>query len=142
SGRDRQHALFALLGEPWRKAKRNHFRSNLSFAADVLIAADCARTLPFPDGLIETTALALMDTLLADVAGQLPQGALELMVRLGQIQRALDYAKLSLHPVLMITLHADLVRGFTAMADKGKAFLYPILQQGLEICVAHSDQSH
>jgi hypothetical protein len=142
SGGPLQRSLFTLLGKPWRLAKRKHYRSNLSFSADLAAAAECARVLPFPDALIETATLALMDTLLADANRKLPGEALEMMVRLGQIQRAFDYIQPDVDSFELIQRLADMARGFTAGADSSMRFLYQVLQQGLEVCAANPDQSH
>ncbi len=83
--------LLALVAEPWRALKRRRLHSNWSFTDDVQLAAGVAGERSFPVAAAHTGRLTLMRSVLEDVVEQIPDRTLDVMVRVGQLQRALDY---------------------------------------------------
>jgi hypothetical protein len=127
-----QQKLLGIIGEPWRIAKRKHYNSNFAFELDLGKAAKCAQQLPFPQALVQTAKLAIMQTLLEDVNRHLPEGSLEVMVNLGQIQRAFDNIGPELSTSEVILRLAEAIRGFRLLGNEGKTFIYRALSEGLK----------
>lgn len=138
---DLKRKLFPLLREPWRRAKRERFGSNFSFDDDLVIAAEVAQTLPLAEMLIETSALVLMSVAITRAAGDLPEGAAEVMVGIGQVQRAMDYLRPTLRPHNGITLTAEVIKGLRRH-EGATAILRRLVDQGLEWCASDPERSH
>lgn len=135
-----QKRLRDLLGEPWRKLKREYYHSNWSFETDLEKASKSLAGCPFPEALVETARLLLMKTILQRL--QVPVGALEVMARLGQTSRALDFIRPNLHPLKKIMCYGEILRGMAAREDTDEDLMYEIIHQGLQMISKDPDHQH
>jgi hypothetical protein len=136
-----RRALIELMGPAWRRAKRRHHGGHAVFAADLGTAAEVAIALPFPDSVIAVATLALMHTQLAEVATAVPSGAIETMVRIGQLQRALDMLQPELDVDAQLRVIAELLRGLAATGAAGTPLFVQLLQRGLDVCARGGEQT-
>jgi hypothetical protein len=121
--------LLDLVGNDWRRAKRQHHGTHRAFEADLDKAAAAARERPLPEALIETARLAMMQALVDQSNEQIAPAALELMVRLGQRQRALEYVAPHLDPDDTARRLAAIMRGLGA---SDPTLVRHLLRQGIE----------
>lgn len=110
-GEASQQQLIDIIDKYWRIAKRKYHKTNRAFLSDLEKAVTCAQHLTFPRALIETTRLTMMYTLVDNANQQLPQGALEVMVGLGQHQRSFDFLANDLQARETASRRAEIIKG-------------------------------
>jgi len=93
----RREELYGLIDKEWMELKRRRTGSHRSFAADVDLAFRAAEG-EGVKGLPRLVQCALLSATLGSLATQVPPEVLGVMARLGQAERALDYARLMVDP--------------------------------------------
>lgn len=130
-GIEMHRLLLTLIDENWRRLSRLRSHSHRRFAADLERAALAAQQLPFPEGLTETARLTLMATRVADAEREVPVLAIEVMSRLGQVERALDSFRADFDTHDFIRRLASLIRGLSPNESK-RSLCRRLLGQGLD----------
>lgn len=123
--------LFALLHEGWRKFARASTGSNRVFRHGLELARRHAATLAPVLAFPRTLQLALTDVYLRSAEAQIPDEALELMVRLGQVQRALENVPEGLEAVAFARRHRAIMVGLLAGPRTDSALAVRLLEQAL-----------
>lgn len=106
--------LFALLHEGWRRFCREVMGSNRPFHEALDLARQCARRLPPAEACLRLIQFGLTDVYLRSAERQIPEDALDIMVRLGAWQRALDSVPKDLEAVEFARRCAAIIRGLLA----------------------------
>jgi len=82
-----------------------------------------------------------MHTQLAKVVTAVPSGAIETMVRIGQLQRALDMLQPELDTNEQLDVIAELLRGQAATGSGGTPLFVQLLERGLEVCARGGEET-
>lgn len=105
--------LVDLPSEEWRQVKRRHLGSNTSFLRDLDVAARGAKCLPFERAIPQLVKIAAMKGRVHNADQQLPEGALETMPLLGDLQRALERIRPPIMPYYEAFRRAEIIRGLS-----------------------------
>ncbi|MFX0196306.1 MAG: hypothetical protein ACFFCW_09315 [Candidatus Hodarchaeota archaeon] len=131
SGKEEQRNLIELIGEQWRKVRRDHDRSNWAFGEDLIKAYNCISALSSKKVIPTTVQLALMDIRFRKANEALPKRALESMTKIGQYARAFEYLQPELEMSDGIERAADIVRGLSTGGEFGQTLMFKALNIGL-----------
>jgi len=131
-GEPEQRLLMELIDSPWRELCRKHFGSNRAFLRDLEAAAGCARKLPFEESCREISRYALTGAVVGSAEGQIPRHALEVMVRLHQTERALEYLPGRARGVDIYLWYVPVLRGLASLGAQGQKLVEQLLQEGIE----------
>lgn len=126
-----RHRLVQMVGEPWRRVRRSRSRSNRLFEEDLGRAVECLPSLPPNQVLPSAAKVSLMAARIHLAAAEVPTGAVELMARLGQHARALEYVVPGPTGHAILTPIAEAVAGLAAAETPDWALLYQLLETGL-----------
>ncbi|WP_257449679.1 hypothetical protein [Archangium lipolyticum] len=127
-----QLQLMRLIGSRWRKTCREHFGSNRAFLRDLEAAAGCARKLPFAEAIREICRFGLMGALVENAERQNSPLALEVMLKLHQTERALEYMPVRARGTAGSTWRASVLRGLASIGAPGQKLFEQLLQEGIE----------
>lgn len=129
---DLRPLVLDVLNGDWARVKRRLFRSHLPFLREIETASSVTLRQSFPESIIGAARLALMSTVVIAAEGESPDDAMELMVRMGQIQRALD----SVHPMLEVRKAVQrltgIIGGLERLGPDGTSLRDRVLKQALE----------
>jgi hypothetical protein len=124
--------LLEVLDESWRRAQRRHHGTNANFMRDIERAFDVARMMTTPEAVARTVQLGLMWTVIDAADHELPTSAIEVMVRTGQVQRALDTIHPGLNELARASRLAELATGLARQGQAHGVLGREVLHQGLE----------